>query len=180
MLDFYSEKYSDYSADLITCRHVLEHIDEPEAFMHSIRRSIKDPARTVVFFEVPNAAHTLRDLGIWDIIYEHVSYFTESSIARLFERSGFKVLRVAETYDGQFLTIEAVAVPDGEPVEETLFDTTALAQLATAFNEKYCQKVDYWTEAISKSGKGRQARRRLGRRLQRRDLPECRADRPCD
>ncbi len=41
----------------------------------------------------PNGLWTLRDLGIWDVIYEHCSYFARPALVRLFERTGFAVER---------------------------------------------------------------------------------------
>jgi len=96
----YSKKFIRQPADLICCRHVLEHIDQPREFLSSLRQTIGDRLQTTVFFEVPNALYTLKDMGIWDIIYEHCTYFTEASLAHLFVRAGFVPLRVAEQYDG--------------------------------------------------------------------------------
>jgi len=36
--DYYSDRYSHYRADLLCCRHVLEHVEDPEAFFHEISR----------------------------------------------------------------------------------------------------------------------------------------------
>ena len=104
--DFYTEKYIDQRADLIVCRHVLEHIEDPDAFLAQVRRAVGEQ-QSVVFFEVPNALWTLRRGGIWDVIYEHCSYYSPSSLAHLFRRHGFRVLAVNEVFGGQFLTIEA-------------------------------------------------------------------------
>ena len=61
-----------------------------------------------MFFEVPNSLYTLRDGGIWDLIYEHRSYFSPLSLARIFWGCGFEPLEIQETYGKQFLTIHAV------------------------------------------------------------------------
>ena len=105
--DFYTEKYIDQRADLIVCRHVLEHIPDPDAFIAQVRRAVGEQ-KSVVVFEVPNALWTLQRGGIWDVIYEHCSYFSPTSLAHLFEHHGFRVLAVNEVFGGQFLTIEAV------------------------------------------------------------------------
>jgi hypothetical protein len=105
--DYYSKAYQHYNIGCVCCRHVLEHIQNPIDFLTSIRQAIGNRPDTVVYFEVPNALFTLRDLGIWDIIYEHCSYFCSHSLTRLFTRSGFKVNHIAEQFDGQFLGIEA-------------------------------------------------------------------------
>jgi len=106
--DFYGEQYAHYPADLICCRHVLEHIADPVRFLGELRSAIGNRLGTKVFFEVPNGLYSFHDLGIWDIIYEHFSYFTETSLATLFRNAGFRVLETGLEYDNQFLWIEAL------------------------------------------------------------------------
>ena len=69
--------------------------DEVGEFIATIRRSIGERPDTVVFFQIPNARYVLCDVAFWDIYYEHCSYFTPGSLARLFRRSGFEVLDAA-------------------------------------------------------------------------------------
>jgi len=147
--DFYSEQYVDHHADFICCRHVLEHIDHPRNLLNSVRRAIGERSDTPVYFEVPNAQHTLKDSGIWDLIYEHCSYFSASSLCRLFTSSGFSIRDLTETYGGQFLGMEALPEqgvttlttvrqpPDGASVER-------MARDVTTFAEKYRSKVRCW------------------------------------
>ena len=147
--DFYSEAYADYSADLICCRHVLEHIQYPRDFLNTIRRSIGNRLKTAVFFEVPNALFTLRDLGIWDIIYEHCSYFSDASLTWLFSSRGFNVSDVSESYEGQFLCLEALPQEDpAEPVAARPEYLELLARHISAFSEQYKQKVEGWRHQL--------------------------------
>lgn len=147
--DYYSEKYSNYRADLVCCRHVLEHIYTPRDFLNAIRRSIGDQASTAVFFEVPNALYTVRDLGIWDIIYEHYSYFTMNSLVALFQSCGFSVKQAQETFGGQFLTIEAVLEPgDAFVPPAAMIDQGSLASLIDAFGASYRHKLAEWQAAL--------------------------------
>lgn len=146
--DFYTEKYTSQRADLIVCRHVLEHIEDPDAFISQVRRAVGDQ-QSVVFFEVPNSLWTLRQGGIWDIIYEHCSYFSPVSLAYLFQRHGFKVLAVNEVFGGQFLTIEAVP-DDGSDAPADL--SAELAQLtadAHSFAASYRAKREDWQARLS-------------------------------
>lgn len=142
---YYSEAFSDYPADFICCRHVLEHIDAPVPFLQTVRKAIGDRPETVLFFEVPNVLFTVQQLGIWDLIYEHVSYYSPYSLAYLFEQAGFQVLAVNETFGGQFVTIEAklageTAVPYTFPETEQEKFNQDVADFAHNFNEK----VSYW------------------------------------
>jgi len=110
--DFYSERYARYRADLICCRYVLEHIHNPTDFLNMLRRMIGEHSDTIVFFEVPNVLFILRDLSIWDIIYEHCSYFSVGSLAYIFAQCGFDVYHLNKTYQGQYLTVEALPGKD--------------------------------------------------------------------
>jgi hypothetical protein len=107
ILDFYSEKYSNYRADFICCKMTLEHIPDVAEFVATVRRSIGDNRKAVVFFQIPNASYVLCDVAFWDIYYEHCSYFTKGSLARLFRRCGFDVQDLWTAYDDQYLMIEA-------------------------------------------------------------------------
>jgi len=92
-------------ADAIVCRQVLEHIEAPAEFLRGIRESI-GPGK-LALFEVPNGKWCFGGGGIWDVIYEHCGYFTESSLRALFTHQGFRVEEIAKTFGGQFLTIVA-------------------------------------------------------------------------
>jgi hypothetical protein len=148
--DFDWWKYIDHAPDMIMTRHVLEHIEQPLDFMHTIRAGIGENQETLVFFEVPNMAYTLRELAIWDIIYEHCGYYTPHSLAALFSRTGFNVLVTNETYAGQFLTIEALPANNGAGsgivAESRLSETEA--QVAT-FAGEFREKVAYWQKALA-------------------------------
>lgn len=143
--DFFTEKYMSYEADMIACRHVLEHIQYPTEFLQGIRRAIGDKTDTLVFFEVPNGLYTLRDMGIWDIIYEHCSYFTPNSLIQIFADNGFAVQRIEEVYGGQFLTIEAKPVAgDGESAVESDVSLEGLDELVQVFSSSYQDKLHTW------------------------------------
>ena len=105
--DYFSERYHHYPADLICCRHVLEHIQHPQAFLQSVRRTIGKRLGCIVFFEVPDVFYTVKDMGIWDLIYEHCGYFSMMSLFHLFRACGFDVLDLQSSFQGQFLCIDA-------------------------------------------------------------------------
>jgi SAM-dependent methyltransferase len=151
--DFYSERYADYKADLVCCLHVLEHIQFPRDFLCTVRRSVLNRPDAVVFFEVPNVMFTLRDLGIWDLIYEHPSYFSIDSLAQVFRASGFGVSRVTETYAGQFLDIEAAPESNhsapGEINEDHILD---IGRHVVVFARKHKEKLEVWQKELQRIG----------------------------
>lgn len=147
----YSTLHSAYPVDFICCRHVLEHIDRPAEFLRSIRRTIGQRSDCVVYFEVPNALYTIKDMGIWDIIYEHCSYFTSESLTNLFIKAGFEVIQVAEQYNSQFLTIEArpeTTIHNSTNVYKRIMPNTL--KLIQNFNNAYRAKVNSWKNKLSR------------------------------
>ena len=144
----YGTEFSDVKADLICCRHVLEHVANPHAFVGMVHDSFQINKNGIVYFEVPNGLYTLRDLGIWDLIYEHCAYFWEGSIRRLFEDCGFNVLRTDTSYDDQFLAIEASIASNANEKKDTVHDYSCainqLSDYAQSFASNFQKKRKHW------------------------------------
>lgn len=154
---FYGPEFADHPADLITCRHVLEHIGSSGEFVSMLRGVIGDRP-TPVFFEVPDALWTVRSGGIWDLIYEHCGYFTPTSLAEVFRRSGFTVDRVRSVFGGQFLTLDArPGDHDPEPTELESAVADIAADVAD-FARRYDLEVERWRgELAALAADGRRA-----------------------
>jgi cyclopropane fatty-acyl-phospholipid synthase-like methyltransferase len=156
--DFYSDQYGFLLADAIVCRHTLEHVQPVADFVRTIRSTIADRLDTVVLFELPDVARVLREVAFWDVYYEHCSYFTAGSLARLFRASGFEVLDVRLDYDDQYLLLEARPVPHGHPPAEPLAIEEDVARLEADvdhFEAGYGQTVGRWNDELhALRGKG--------------------------
>ncbi len=77
--EYFRSDQLDRPFDAILCRHVLEHLDDPLALLSDIRRAIG--SRDVpVYFEVPNAGWMLETVSMWDVIYEHVGYWSAPAL----------------------------------------------------------------------------------------------------
>jgi len=85
----------------------LEHIQDVGSFINIVRNTIGNSSQSVVFFQVPNAQYVFREVAFWDIYYEHCSYFTQDSLARLFRQAGFDIIDLWTDYDDQYLMIGA-------------------------------------------------------------------------
>ncbi len=147
--EFYSEKHGELQADCIACRHTLEHIPDTHGFMETIRKSIKDNEKVVLFFEVPSIVRILKIQAFWDIFYEHSTYLSPGSLGRLFRMNGFEVLDMYLEYDDQYLFIEAKPV-DGisdkiHPLEESVEELKALTE---TFVEKIKIQLEGWKEKL--------------------------------
>jgi SAM-dependent methyltransferase len=143
----YGPQNNHPSADFICSRHTLEHIREPRRFLSNIRSAATRPG-VPVFFELPNGLYILRDGGIWDIIYEHCSYFTPASLVRVFCEAGYEPVEVAETFGGQFLTLHART---GSSKREQATSVSAdLHSLVKHFADSYESKLKEWTLRLGK------------------------------
>ncbi len=94
---------------------------------------------------------TIKDLGIWDIIYEHSGYLSISSLAHVFSSCGFEVSNVSEAFEGQFLCIEAMPI-DGLP-NLNGDNRDALKRIAKdvhAFSYRYQNKVESWYRELER------------------------------
>ncbi len=109
--DFYGPKYSHLQADYVCCRHTLEHIGPVREFVGLVRDTIGERPHVNVFFELPDMERVLEQGVFWDVYYEHCTYFTRGSLARLFRESGFEVLELFKAYGGQYLMLEARPAP---------------------------------------------------------------------
>ena len=107
--DYYTAKYVDEPADIIICRHVLEHFLGVRDLITTVREAVGERRDVVVYFEVPNGDFILRERALWEFHYQHVSYFTKTSLTKLFTECGFEVREVQESFEGQFLGIEVCA-----------------------------------------------------------------------
>ena len=157
--DYYSDRHAQLPADLVCCRHVLEHVADPRELLLGLRRTLQHHPQAVVYFEVPNAFLALRQLSIWDVIYEHCLYFVPESLGFLFRSCGFEVLDLHEAYDGQFLGIEARLDPAWEqgalPPRPDLGRTPEDVQ---AFARSFQERREGWKERLAKlEAEGRRA-----------------------
>jgi SAM-dependent methyltransferase len=150
--EYYSDNYPEQRADFIACRQVLEHIADPREFMATIRRSMGGNDSAVVFVEVPNAMFTLENYGIWDLIYEHCGYYTMPSLNRLFCETGFNPLRIAESFGGQYLCIEAG--PSSGQTESKLpaapLSIDEVAVFVRGFADMYLKTISYWRKSLQR------------------------------
>ncbi len=102
---------------LVSCRHVLEHVEDPVAFLRSLREALAaSGAKTVLYLEVPSGEELLSALGLWDYLYEHVGYFSARSLDAVLRAAGFEVLAMQRDFGGQFLCAEARVATGAAPV----------------------------------------------------------------
>jgi len=149
--DFYSEKFASEDVDLLCCRHVLNSIEDLRGFVGMVRRALGDRTRSLVYFEVPDGAVIFRRRVVWNVVYEHCSFFTIPSLSRLFTESGFEVRAVAPCFRDEYLGIEASPAPAsvarGGAAESV--EVEALAREISTFGAIYREKVARWSDWLA-------------------------------
>jgi hypothetical protein len=149
--DYYTAKYATEPADLIVCRHVLEHFSKPRELVTTLREAVGDRRDAVVYFEVPNGEFILRKQACWEFIYQHYSYFTERSLVTLFTECGFQVHDVRERFGGQFLTIGACAASEGVAGKKQAGgDREATVAACEAIAPVFGARVASWSNYLEK------------------------------
>jgi SAM-dependent methyltransferase len=155
--DYFRELYAEIGADVVICRHVLEHVPDPAGLLRLVHRTLYGRTGAVTHFEVPNADHMLRTGSIWDVIYEHPSCFAEPSLTGLFARTGFRVEHVYTGYGDQYLGLEAV--PGDGPTSAARLapdEVSVLERAAWRFGAAYRSTIDAWADRLagwSRTGK---------------------------
>ncbi len=143
---FYDGDCAQVEADVVICRHVIEHVPDPIALLRSVREALRRSPGARVFFETPCLEWILRHKVIWDLFYEHCSYFTAGSLSEAFHRSGFRVDRVAHVFAGQYLWLEA-SVGESQPSRDP-DRGAATRMLARAYSEHEARVCESWKARI--------------------------------
>ncbi len=137
---YFDQNCTDIAANVVVCRHVIEHVPEPLEILRSVRVALASSPEARVFFETPCVEWILRNRVIWDFFYEHCSLFTATSLGLAFRRTGFVVDRVEHIFGGQYLWLEA-RVAD---IDETLPATGETVGLATAYSANELKHRAAW------------------------------------
>jgi len=150
----YSAEQTGGDVDLVVSRHVLEHIPDPAGFLRMLRESLDDSPNAAVYVEVPEVMWIVRDLSIWDVIYEHCNYFGHESLSSLFVRCGFDVIRLDNHFGDQFLSIEARPHHGGGSAAPPIDESLRVARRIEAFAEHFRRLRSEWGDTLAKLSAG--------------------------
>lgn len=153
---FFPQDHPVLDADAVICRHTLEHIAPVADWMRTVRAAIGERTDTAVLFELPDVRRVLEEGAFWDVYYEHCSYFSAGSLARLFRRTGFEVLNQWTAYDDQYLIIEArpSTVPAPGSPADAEGDLDAVGQAADRFAAAHAEMMSQWRERLRQVADG--------------------------
>lgn len=146
---YYDASCIDVAADVVVCRHVIEHVPDPMALLRSLRAALGHSPGARVFFETPCVEWILHHRVLWDFFYEHCSLFTATSLSLAFRRAGFAVERVEHIFGGQYLWLEARVADVASPAEQVPAETAALAN---AYGEEVNTLRLHWQTRLQELG----------------------------
>ena len=149
---YYDDTCTDIKADVVVCRHVIEHVPDPLALLRSVRSALADSAHARVFFETPCVRWILANQVVWDLFYEHCSLFSSKSLACAFELAGIAVDDVGHVFGGQYLWTRG-HVTD-EKVSQPHRSAGDIPELTSAFSEAEERLCGRWASRLREAGKG--------------------------
>lgn len=103
----------------------------------------------LVLFELPDVTRVLKENAFWDVYYEHCSYFSPGSLARIFRANNFEVVELERDYGDQYLLI--AARPTDAPTAPKLpleNDLHEMHSLVADFKQGVSASIDSWRHMI--------------------------------
>jgi SAM-dependent methyltransferase len=148
--DHFGPQHADLPFDFVCCRHTLEHIPQTQDFITTIRQTLKN-RQLVTAWELPDTWRIMTEGAFWDVYYEHCSYFTAGSLARLFRGCGFEISHLERDYADQYLVLGAYPGNGAGkvfPIEESPAQIVTSAMNFGRMVEEKCriwrQRFDQW------------------------------------
>lgn len=84
---------SDFCFDGFVCYNFLEHQPRPLEFMRGIYHNLCEDAYGII--TVPSFDYMMENSGLYEVIRDHISYFTKDTFQAVLYQGGFEVLDVS-------------------------------------------------------------------------------------
>jgi SAM-dependent methyltransferase len=143
------DEHVDLAADVVVCRHVIEHVPEPLRLLRAIRRLLENTDGGRVFLETPSVEWILRNQIIWDFFYEHCSYFHMGSLVTALEATGFEIQSTRVVFGDQYMWLEAFL---SEPKPSSATNPGEIPRLAEEFAKSEGELLKDWKHKIRSRG----------------------------
>lgn len=138
-----SSKIPDQYFDLVVCNDVIEHMEDPNGFLLSIKEKMKP--NSFLIGSIPNVRFyknlfellikkdwRYKEKGVLD--YTHLRFFTERSIYRLFSDNGFEVKSLFGINSAKFSTSMSTTIR-----RTIMFDLISIVSLGLFRDIQYRQ-----------------------------------------
>ena len=142
--DYLGAQHASYDADLVICRHTLEHIARPTEFMRQL--AAVAGARSALFIEVPDWQRIAAEGAFWDIYYEHCLYFDERALRALAQAVGCQVDSLERGFHDQYLLAYLSAGSRMDPSARTLESAKVIGARLHAAVERWQARLQQWTQ----------------------------------
>jgi len=144
---FYDAQCVGTPADVVLCRHVIEHVAQPMLLLRAVRAALAQSPQARVFFETPCVEWILHNRVVWDFFYEHCSLFSALSLRTAFTLAGFAVTQVSHVFGGQYLWLEATlaTAQGGRPIA---VQGESIAALASAYARDEIALLHDWDRRL--------------------------------
>lgn len=134
--DFLETTGTDQQFDIIFLFQVLEHFHDPKAAVMKICSLLGRSG--IVVLDVPNVLRPFRNFDKFFLRYVHLSYFSPTSLCRLFEECGFELLyldtgQANNIYSPQSIFLIA-RVADGVNIEASSMYNESAAEVVKIIN----------------------------------------------
>jgi hypothetical protein len=106
--------HNEMKPSFIIMRHVLEHVEDPLIFIKTFYSMLSEnnSDEKLLYIEVPSNNKTLNSKRFSDFYYDHVSYFTISSLSYLLTSVGFFIESISTDFDNEILScIATIKIP---------------------------------------------------------------------
>jgi SAM-dependent methyltransferase len=133
------------AADVVVCRHVIEHVADPVGFLSSIRRVLPDTSDAVTYFETPSLEWILGGGVVWDFFYEHCSYFSGDGLLNALRASGFGPVEQRPVFEGQYQWLKARPAAEALVLRQASPD---LAVLLESYRAREVSLLTRWAETV--------------------------------
>jgi ubiquinone/menaquinone biosynthesis C-methylase UbiE/rubredoxin len=90
----------------VICRHVIEHVPQPGRFLRELSAIAEAAGDPVVVIETPRFEWMVAGGCFWDVFYEHCNYFSDTTLALLCRKAGFRVLKQQAVFADQYQWLE--------------------------------------------------------------------------
>jgi SAM-dependent methyltransferase len=144
--EYYGPHCADTAADVVVCRHVIEHVPVPLDLLGAVHAALRNSSHARVFFETPCVEWILRNRVIWDFFYEHCSYFSGTSVRAAFRRAGFDIVNLWHVFSDQYLWIEAAIVAEPPEIPPP---GSAVAAMAVEYGDDEVLMLERWQRRIA-------------------------------
>ncbi|MFH1450802.1 MAG: class I SAM-dependent methyltransferase [archaeon] len=96
-----SSQLKDSPFEAFATIHVLEHVPDPNSFLQGIYNNLAKGAGG--FIEVPSLEKILEGKRFYDLVLDHLSYFTLGTLRFILEKNNFKVLDIRPDWEGEHI-----------------------------------------------------------------------------